>query len=227
MKKIQKIAIAFANERAGVLYLVLSAIAMAVATFIENDFGTEAAQKWIYKALWFEILLTLLGLSVAYSAWKYRLWQRKRYSVLLFHISILVILLGSGVTRIWGFEGLMGIREGEQESRFISAEPYISIDIQDPNGQAYGTKHEVLFSSLGGNSFEKSYKINGIETTLKLLNFIPNAVEEIVETENGKPTLKLVFSSEGGRLDAYITEGEESQDKLGSWRWGRGVWSSE
>jgi len=117
MKIIKRLTVALANERAGVLYLVLSAVAMAVATFIENDFGTEAAQKWIYKALWFEILLVLLGIAVGFSAWKYKLWQRKRYSVLLFHMSILVILLGAGVTRIWGFEGMMGIRAKKGCSR--------------------------------------------------------------------------------------------------------------
>ena len=43
MKITKRIAVALANERAGVVYLVLSAVAMAVATFVENDFGTEAA----------------------------------------------------------------------------------------------------------------------------------------------------------------------------------------
>ncbi len=211
MKIIKRIAVALANERAGVVYLVLSAVAMAVATFVENDFGTEAAQKWIYKALWFEILLVLLGIAVGFSAWKYKLWQRKRYSVLLFHLAILVILLGAGITRIWGFEGMMGIREGSESNKFISAEPYISMQIQDANGQSYGTQHAVLFSSLGGNSFSKTYRVNGLETKLRLLKFVPNATEEIVESDTGKPTLKLVFSSDGGRLDAFISQGERKE----------------
>jgi cytochrome c-type biogenesis protein CcsB len=211
MKTIKRIAVALANERAGVVYLVLSALAMAVATFIENDFGTEAAQKWIYKAMWFEVLLLLLGVSVGFSALKYKLWQRKRYSVLLFHASVLVILLGAGITRIWGFEGMMGIREGAESNKFISSEPYLSVQIQDPNGQSYGTQQEVLFSSLGGNSFDKTYRANGIETKLHLLKFVPNAVEEIVESDTGKPTLKLVFSSDGGRLDAFISLGEKKE----------------
>ena len=37
--------------------MILFAVAIAVATFIENDFGTSSAQKIIFKARWFELLI--------------------------------------------------------------------------------------------------------------------------------------------------------------------------
>ena len=43
----------------GVLF-VLFAIAMAVATFIENDFGSAAAYSLVYDTRWFELILFLL-----------------------------------------------------------------------------------------------------------------------------------------------------------------------
>ena len=211
MKKVVSILKTFINERAGVVYIVLTAIAIAVATFIENDFGTAAAQKWIYKATWFELLLALLGLSVGFSAFKYKLLKRKLYAVLLFHISIIIILIGAGVTRIWGFEGMMGIREGQSENKFISSEPYITYAITDKTNQTYGFNEEVLFSSLGGNQYEQTIKIKGVETQVELIEAVPNAQKKWIESESGRPNLKVVFSNNQGRTDDYILQGDQKQ----------------
>ena len=52
----------FSTSAAG-LYMILFAIAIAAATFIENDFGTSSAQKVVFKTTWFELLLILFGIS--------------------------------------------------------------------------------------------------------------------------------------------------------------------
>ena len=61
MKKFIKILSKFStklfNTRAAGLYIILFAIAIAVATFIENDYGTSSAQKVIFQSKWFELLL--------------------------------------------------------------------------------------------------------------------------------------------------------------------------
>ena len=44
----------------GVLFVVF-AIAMAVATFLENDFGSAAAYSMVYNTHWFELILLLLS----------------------------------------------------------------------------------------------------------------------------------------------------------------------
>jgi hypothetical protein len=46
------------STRAAGMYMLLFAIAIGVATFIENDFGTSAAQELIFKSHWFELLLS-------------------------------------------------------------------------------------------------------------------------------------------------------------------------
>ncbi|HCC71552.1 MAG TPA: cytochrome C biogenesis protein CcsB, partial [Bacteroidales bacterium] len=42
----------------GVLFVVFI-VAMAVATFIENDFGADSARQLIYNARWFELIFLL------------------------------------------------------------------------------------------------------------------------------------------------------------------------
>ena len=55
--RIKSLLIPFFKTKAAGLYFVLIASAIGAATFIENDFGTSAAQKVIFKAWWFELLL--------------------------------------------------------------------------------------------------------------------------------------------------------------------------
>jgi len=82
------------GRRAALLYLAVFAIAVGAATFVENDFGTDTAQKVVYRATWFETLLFLFGGSLVYNIIQFKLIQRRRWTVLIFHGAMLVILLG-------------------------------------------------------------------------------------------------------------------------------------
>ena len=53
MKWLQKINNTVFSTSAAGLYLLVFAIAIGVATFIENDFGTSSAQALIFRATWF------------------------------------------------------------------------------------------------------------------------------------------------------------------------------
>ena len=124
MKKF--ISIIFSMKLAGML-LLLFAVVIGVATFIENDLGTSAAKDLVYSAVWFEILLLITAISLIGSVFQYRLFQRKKYSVLFFHLGFAVILAGAFITRHMGYEGIMKIREGETTNKIITLSPYLQV----------------------------------------------------------------------------------------------------
>ena len=45
MKELKKLLFPFFNTKAASVYLLAFAAAVGIATFVENDFGTSAAQK--------------------------------------------------------------------------------------------------------------------------------------------------------------------------------------
>ena len=105
--------------------LLLLGFASGYATFIENDFGTMAAKAEIYNARWYEVLLAFLSVTLIYNIFRFKMIQRKKALVLLFHTSFIVILLGAAVTRYAGFEGTMHIREGAIQSEMTSTDNYL------------------------------------------------------------------------------------------------------
>ena len=102
------------------LALLAFGASMAVATFLENDFGTPAARSMVYDAWWFEVLMFILTINFVGNIFKYRLLRKQKVDILLFHIAFIVILIGAAVTRYTGYEGLMRIREGQQSNTIIS-----------------------------------------------------------------------------------------------------------
>lgn len=61
------------SSKLALILLVVFAIAMATATFIENDFGTATAWQLIYNALWFELVMLGLCVSFVFNISKYKL----------------------------------------------------------------------------------------------------------------------------------------------------------
>lgn len=207
LPKIKKALIPFFNTKAAGVYFVLFAAAIGIATFIENDFGTSAAQKVIFKAWWFELLLVLFGLTILVNIVRYRMIPMRKWAVLMFHGAIIIIIIGAGITRYFGFEGVMHIRENDQASSFLSSETYLKFDVFK-NGTNYLFDEPVLFASLGNNSFGESYLIEGSLIEVRVKDFIPNPKQQLKSNaQDGKPVAKLVIAGARGREEYFIEKG--------------------
>lgn len=197
----------FFNTKAAGLYILLFAGAIGIATFIENDFGTSAAQKIIYKSWWFTLLLSLFSISIVVNIIRFRMIPQKKWALLTFHLAIIIILIGAGITRYFGYEGIMHIRENHTSKSFLSSETFLQFKIN--NGEhVYEFDEEVLFASIGNNNWHGTYQINNNLLEVRLKDFIPNPVQVIKDSPDGLPMLKVVLSGGEGREEYYITRGE-------------------
>ena len=115
--------------------LILFAAVIGYATFIENDFGRDTAKALVYNKFWFEFIMIMLCINLVYNLKRYKLFRKEKLSILLFHLSFIVILLGAGVTRYFGYEGIMHIREGESSNIIISDQTYLQINVNDKKMQ--------------------------------------------------------------------------------------------
>jgi len=198
----------FSTTAAG-LYMILFALAIGAATFVENDFGTSSAQKVIFKARWMELLLLLFAISILVNMFRFRLTQQKKWAIFAFHISILIILLGAAVTRYSGFEGMMHIREGSTANSFLSAETYLVFEaIRE--GEKYNFDEPVRFATLGNNYLKRPYLLGGQEVTVEVLDFMPNPKEKMAADDGGVPVLKIVIGGANGREEYFVRQGDKS-----------------
>lgn len=196
-----------------VLLLMIFAIAIAYATFIENDYGTATAQALIYQSWWFELLLLLGAVNLAGSVFKYKLVNRKKWAILLFHLAFIAIIIGAGVTRYVGFEGNMHIREGESNNQIVSTESYITLKA-NVNGQEKTTRTRVKFTPNTNNRYAETIEIAGKTVTVENELFVPNAAETRMPDANGFHSLVQIPDKTGqGGIDAFtakMTSGSET-----------------
>lgn len=205
MNRIFKI---FSSSALALILLLTFAIAMAVATFIENDFGTATAWKLIYDSWWFEMVMLGLGLSFIFNIYKYNLLSIKKWPILLFHISFIVILIGASITRYASYGGVMRIREGASSNLIISSNNYIHIHLSDGKTTKTISK-QLSFSPISNNNFSVDTDINDIPVSISYHKFIADAVPKIIEDEeNGKAMIQMVVSAGNGRETVFLEKGE-------------------
>ncbi|MBV5315398.1 MAG: cytochrome c biogenesis protein CcsA [Prolixibacteraceae bacterium] len=197
-----------------VILLMMFAISIAYATFIENDYGTITAQALIYQSWWFELLLFVGMLNLAGSVFQYKLVSRKKWAILLFHLAFIVIIVGAGVTRYFGFEGSMHIREGESTNQVISSASYIMLKAS-ASGEEVSEMTKVIFTPNTNNIYSKTIEVGGKKIHIENKMFVPNASETMIPDASGKqvPSLVQILSESGQEgMDAFnakITSGNE------------------
>jgi cytochrome c-type biogenesis protein CcsB len=173
------------------ILLTIFALAVAYATFIENDFGTQTAKVLVYNAWWFELLLVVLAINLIGSTFKYKMVALKKWPMLLFHFAFVIIVIGAGVTRYYGYEGMMHIREGEKSNSIVSTETYVTVTAKMGNTEV-STEKVVKFSPYTNNPYSEKLKINGQTLRIKNLQYMPSAKETPVADANGVPVVSMV-----------------------------------
>jgi cytochrome c-type biogenesis protein CcsB len=193
------------SNKATLWLLLVFAISMAVATFVEDRYDTPTAYKNIYGAKWFELVILLLGINFIGNIKRYNLMSKKKLSGFLFHIAFIVMIIGAGVTRYFGFEGLIHIREGESSNTLVSPTHVIKVKAIGTDGVQIANipfelkdtpdvKFKETISVSGGNELKVQYKKS-----------YANAIYSFVEnSEGGTDYLKFNVVSNGQESDIYV-----------------------
>ena len=98
-----------------ILYICLIAV-LAVTTFVEQARGTDFVERNIYHSIWFCCLWGTIAIAASVVLIRRALWHR--LPLLLFHGSLLLILLGAMITFIGGKKGYMHLRPDTTVNQF-------------------------------------------------------------------------------------------------------------
>ncbi len=108
------------------IYICLVCL-LAIATFLEQAYGTDFIEKYIYHAFWFCCVWGILAVAAIIASVGKRL--RKFLPALLLHGSFLVILAGAMITFAGGRKGYVHLIVGNKVSCFVEQESRREIDL--------------------------------------------------------------------------------------------------
>lgn len=185
-----------------VILLVILAFSLATATFIENDFGSEVAKSKVYNSRWLEFIWLILTINLIGRVIQLKLYKPQKFTIFLFHIALVVMIIGAAVTRYFGYEGSMHIREGQSSSTLITYDKVVSLNVD--NSLVYQFKANIEQK----RDFEGELKDKLFSYTIKLDKFYENAYPQAVAVEGGEPIVNFVVAGSGFRGSDYLTSGE-------------------
>ena len=210
---VKKIASLIVSTRlTAILFLTFSA-AMGVGTFIESMHGTDAAKILIYNAFWFELMMLLFLINFIFNIKRYNLLSRPKMGILLMHLSWILIIIGAGITRYIGYEGVMPIREGKISNEYLSSDTYLTVLIDgeiDNNPLRRKFEKKLLLSEYTqySNNFLIKNVFNKQKFKIEYLDFTENVDYTVVESDKGNNFIKIVEASKGDRHEHYVEEGQ-------------------
>ena len=205
LKKI--IGVLGASQLMTLLFIILI-VSLALGTILDaNSVKSPSSytNSIIYKSKWLEWVIGLLAINFIVNISKYKMLQRKQWSVLLLHVAFLIIILGAGITRYFGYEGIVNIREKETVNSFYSNDSYLNVFIDGivdgrPIRKELDSK-KVLLSERLDNKVELISEFDTQEIKIKIKDFKESAqvVEKVTPSEFGMDYLTLIENSNGKR----------------------------
>lgn len=99
---------------------------LAIATFLEQAYGTDFIEKHIYHSFWFCCVWGILAVAAMMASAGKRL---RKFLPALLHGSFLVILAGAMITFAGGRKGYVHLIAGNKVSRFVEQESGREIDL--------------------------------------------------------------------------------------------------
>lgn len=172
----------------GILLLILT-----IATILEKIYGTDFVNEYIYSSVPFVILWGVTAITSLLYIIKSKLHRQP--VIFLLHLSLLFILAGAFTTWIYGEQGTMRVRQGEQQTSFTDSK---------------GISHQLPFS-ITLNQFEIIY-YKGTLAPMDFISHISVADKDCHRQIQGKISMNHIFSYQHYRFyqSGYSEDNEGS-----------------
>ena len=172
----------------GILLLILT-----IATILEKIYGTDFVNEYIYSSVPFVILWGVTAITSLLYIIKSKLHRQP--VIFLLHLSLLFILAGAFTTWIYGEQGTMRVRQGEQQTSFTDSK---------------GISHQLPFS-ITLSQFEIIY-YKGPLAPMDFISHISVADKDCHRQIQGKVSMNHIFSYQHYRFyqSGYSEDNEGS-----------------
>lgn len=100
-----------------ILLLLIYAVALAAATFIEKYHGTATAKTIIYYSPLFFLLQLLMVINFIAIVIKRQYLKSRKWGMLVTHFAFIIIFLGAFTSFLFSEEGILHLREGETSNQ--------------------------------------------------------------------------------------------------------------
>ncbi len=194
------------STRMMAILLLVFAIAIGAATFVEERYDTVTARVLIYNAKWFEVVILLLMVNFIGNIDRYKLLRKEKIGSLMFHLAFIVMIIGAAVTRYVGFEGVMPIKEGEMSNVIFSSEPYLQIN--DPEN-GIRSSEKIYLTEITNNDFEYTVDFPGKPVSISYKEYIKNARSVMKDSvDGGVDMIQFMISNGQQGEDYFVRDGE-------------------
>lgn len=154
MKYVSIVEKVFFSYKFMLFMLFLLGLGAGVATFIESIYDTTSAKIVVYDATWYEGVMLLLTLSLIGIMYKYKMW--KKFGAFIVHLAFVAILVGAALTRYFGYEGVIHIREGLSENEMLTVKSYFTIKTEKEF-----LEYPLALGQIGNNDFSYETMVEG------------------------------------------------------------------
>ena len=136
-------------------------LSMIIGTFLESYYGTDFANRMIYKTFWFMGIQFFMFLSIVFAA-TLRLPPKKRlYGFYTIHSGLIIIGIGSLITYVSGIDGSIFLSPNEPNRNIILSRDVLKITYPNDGKQytyilpfnAFSTKMNIELDQLTFTKF--------------------------------------------------------------------------
>lgn len=197
-----------------VVIILLFSIAMIIGTFLESYYGTDFANRTVYKTFGFMLIQFGMLMSIIFAAFL-RLPPKKRlYGFYTIHAGLIIIGVGSMITYIAGIDGSITLAPNEPNRQVILSKDVLKMTYPEEGKQV---TTELPYSAFSTTLNDEYQGINVVE-------YIPFAEGKFVWTDaiNSYPenapvqSSKYFFKNPFAEQDVLLTLHPESSSEFQS-----------
>lgn len=196
------------SRAASFILLAFLIAALASATLIENSYDTFIAARYIYKSTWFNTLLFIISINLTAQIFIHKLYLLKKTGSFILHISILIILIGSAITRVTGEEGTMYLLENKSSNEYYPEQEFLILQLSSDPGCSE-IKIPIFKSIYAQKPFEEiSLLHNSDRIEIIPIEYLPDVVQSIDKSSsNGEDFIELNIAIGPTTRKAFIKQG--------------------
>lgn len=199
----------FGSLKLAVIIILALGVISAVGTVYESRYDADTAQKLVFHSPYMYITLFMLIVNLTFSAAERWPWKSKHTAFLLAHLGIIVMIVGSYVTRVAGIDGSMAFGIGEGNRMVSVKESEVTI-YQTPNGELYDKLFVGEIDFLTMNLKDKPHKISVNEGEFIFKDFYPFALRETKYVESTEkfsgPALRFQLQNSNVSVSEWVID---------------------